>query len=169
MLTYHDYFLQFSPNWGEWPSRLRHCDQNQEVPGLNPTRCSVGLRDPTSLWGSRWPLGRICKTQVINMGWVRLCWLWGSQIAVKKQNKQSNKQKTANQWFNFRAFGYQPPQKHHLNFFAKPPLKSSNCPSPPFLDNPPYILFSCDPTLKIRFFSEPTFLSLIPIPSFKNN
>ena len=39
-----------------------------------------------------------------------------------------------------------PPQKHqpHL-FLAKSPLKSANCPSPPFLGNPPYILVSREP------------------------
>ena len=36
--------------------------------------------------------------------------------------------------------GISPPQKHH-SFFAKPPLKSASCPSPPFLENPPYISF----------------------------
>ena len=38
----------------------------------NHTRRSAGLRDPTSLRGSLWPSGRIWKTQVINIGWVRL-------------------------------------------------------------------------------------------------
>ena len=37
----------------EWPSGLRRCDQNRKVPGSNPTRRSAGLRDPTSLRGSR--------------------------------------------------------------------------------------------------------------------
>ena len=31
-------------SWGEWPSGLRHCDQNRKVPGSNPTRRSAGLR-----------------------------------------------------------------------------------------------------------------------------
>ena len=39
--------------WGEWPSVLKHCDQNRKVPGSNPTRCLAGLRDPTSLRRSR--------------------------------------------------------------------------------------------------------------------
>ena len=39
--------------WGEWPSRLRRCYQNWKVPGSNPARRSAGLRDPTSLRGSR--------------------------------------------------------------------------------------------------------------------
>ena len=79
--------------WGEWPSRLRRCDQNRKVLGSNPTRCSAGLRDPTSLRGSRWLSGRACKTQVINIGWVRLpprqwpkSWPWTSQIVVEKND-----------------------------------------------------------------------------------
>ena len=40
-------------------------------------------------------------------------------------------------------------------FFAKLPLKSPNCRSPPFLGNPPlYIGFSWTPPMKIRFFSK---------------
>ena len=39
--------------WGEWPSVLKFCDQNRKVPGSNPTWCLAGLRDPTSLRGSR--------------------------------------------------------------------------------------------------------------------
>ena len=58
--------------WGEWPSGLRRCDQNWKVPGSNPARRSARLRDPTSLRGSRWASGRICKNAVINIGWVRL-------------------------------------------------------------------------------------------------
>ena len=42
-----------SPLWGEWPSGLRRCSKNRKDPGLNPTRRSVRLRDPTSLRGSR--------------------------------------------------------------------------------------------------------------------
>ena len=45
---------------------------SESVPGSNPTRRLVGLRDPTSLRGFRWPSCRICKTQVINIRWVRL-------------------------------------------------------------------------------------------------
>ena len=33
----------------EWPSRLWHCNLNWKVPGSSPTRCSIGLRDPTLL------------------------------------------------------------------------------------------------------------------------
>ena len=32
---------------------LRRCYQNRKVPGSNPARRSAGLRDPTSLRGSR--------------------------------------------------------------------------------------------------------------------
>ena len=45
--------LELITNWEEWPSGLRRCDQNRKVPGSNPTRRSAGLRDPTSLRGSR--------------------------------------------------------------------------------------------------------------------
>ena len=50
--------------WEEWPSGLRCCDWNRKVPSSNPTRHLARLRDLTSLQGSQWPLGRICKTQV---------------------------------------------------------------------------------------------------------
>ena len=51
---------------------LRCCNQDWKVPSSNPTKRLAGLRDPTSLWSSLSPLGRICKTQVINIRWVRL-------------------------------------------------------------------------------------------------
>ena len=36
------------------------------------------------------------------------------------------------------------------------PLKTTNCPSPPFVGNPPYILaFQDPPPLNVRSFSEP--------------
>ena len=35
--------------WGEWPSGLMCCNQNREFPSSNPTICSAGLRDLTSL------------------------------------------------------------------------------------------------------------------------
>ena len=38
---------------GEWPSGLRRCYRNRKVLGSNPARRSAGLRDPTSLRGSR--------------------------------------------------------------------------------------------------------------------
>ena len=49
-----------------------------------------------------------------------------------------------------------PPQKHPPPLFlAKTPIEFANCLSPPFLDNPPYILIFHEPLLKIGFFSEP--------------
>ena len=58
--------------WGEWPSGLRRCDKNWKAPGSNSTRRSAGLKDPTSLQGSRLPLCRNCTNAIINMGLVRL-------------------------------------------------------------------------------------------------
>ena len=43
--------------WGEWPSGLRHCNQNRKVPHSNSTKLLAGLRDPTLLQGSRWHSG----------------------------------------------------------------------------------------------------------------
>ena len=37
----------------EWPSGLRRCNKNRKVPGSKQTRRLAGLRDPTSLRGSR--------------------------------------------------------------------------------------------------------------------
>ena len=56
--------------WGEWPSRFRHCNQNQNIPSSNPIRSLAGLRDPTSLQGSQWPSCQKCKKAVINIGGV---------------------------------------------------------------------------------------------------
>ena len=60
-------------------------------------------------------------------------------------------------------WGIKPPSK------TPPPLAKTpaNCPSPPFLGNPPPLYwFSVNPPLKVRFFSEPpkyeSFSSLIP-------
>ena len=53
--------------WGEWPSRFRHCNQNQNIPSSNPIRSLAGLRDPTSLQGSQWTLCQKCKKTVINI------------------------------------------------------------------------------------------------------
>ena len=39
--------------WGEWLSGLRRCSKNRKIPGSIPIRRSAGLRDPTSLRGSR--------------------------------------------------------------------------------------------------------------------
>ena len=36
---------------------------------FNPTRCSAGLKDPTSLRGSRWPFGS--KVEIIKTQWLR--------------------------------------------------------------------------------------------------
>ena len=41
--------------------KLRPCILNQKVFGSNPTRCSVGLQDPTSLRSFWWSLGQIVK------------------------------------------------------------------------------------------------------------
>ena len=62
---------------GEWPSGLRLCNKNRKVPGSKLARCLAGLRDPTSLQGSRWPSGRMWTKAVINIGLVRLSpWEW---------------------------------------------------------------------------------------------
>ena len=64
-------------NPGEWPSGLRHCNQNQKVPCSKPTRHLARLRDPTLLWGFRWPLVQTCTNAVINIGLVTLSpWEW---------------------------------------------------------------------------------------------
>ena len=80
---------------GEWPSGLRHWNQNHKVPGSKLARHSTGLRDPTSLWGSWWPSGRTCTNAVINIGLVRMSpWEWpkvGCGTA-----KQQLKKKTLN-------------------------------------------------------------------------
>ena len=56
--------------WGGWPSRFRHCNKNQNIPSSNPIRSLAGLRGPTSLQGSQWPLCQKCKKAVINIGGV---------------------------------------------------------------------------------------------------
>lgn len=40
---------------GEWPSRLKRCNENRKIPGSDSTRRPAGIRNPTSLRGSRWP------------------------------------------------------------------------------------------------------------------
>ena len=76
---------------GEWHSELRCYIQNQRDPSSNPTECSPGPWDQTSLQGSRWQLGQIS----INRGdyyWISKAtpskvaqsWPWGNQAAVKK-------------------------------------------------------------------------------------
>ena len=58
-------------------------------------------------------------------------------------------------------WGINPPLKNTtLIFFAKPPFKSANCLSPPFLGNPPIYWFSFEPPsppppLKIEFCNKP--------------
>ena len=55
-------------------------------------------------------------------------------------------------------FTHPPPHlKTSSLFFDKPPLKSTNCPSPRFRQIPPYLLVfdSTLPPLKTGFFSEP--------------
>ena len=37
----------------EWPSGLKRCNKNRKVAGSKPARRSAGLRDLTSLRGSR--------------------------------------------------------------------------------------------------------------------
>ena len=39
----------YKTTWGEWPSGLRHCSENQEFPGPNPTTHLAGLTDLTLL------------------------------------------------------------------------------------------------------------------------
>ena len=55
--------------------------------------------------------------------------------------------------------GINPPSKTPPPLFlAKPLLKSANCPSPPYLGNPPSILVFVSPSppqKKVGFFSEP--------------
>ena len=77
----------------EWPSGLRHCKENWMVPSLNPTWCSTGLKDPTSLQDSQWPSGHIAENEVINIKLVRLSsqeWpkviLGIAKLAVKKKD-----------------------------------------------------------------------------------
>ena len=69
----------------EWPlGPRRHCNASLKVLSSNPTRC------PTSLWGSWWPLGQNCRNTDLHQvsevvsSTVAQIWLWGSQIAVKK-------------------------------------------------------------------------------------
>ena len=58
----------FNVCFSEWPSGLRRCSKNRKFLGSNPTRLSAGLRDPTSLRGSRWLSGWKCKTQWLTSG-----------------------------------------------------------------------------------------------------
>ena len=67
-----------------------------------------------------------------------------------------------------------PPKNTTPLFLAKFPLKSANCPSPPFLGNPSYILVLHEPSPKSRIFqwtplSSLKFFILNTILSFKSN
>ena len=80
--------------WGEWHSGLKRCNWNRKIPGSNPTRHSAKLRDPTSLWGSRWPSGQNSRKlsdehRVSDAAPSRTAhsWPWDSQVAVKKSCK----------------------------------------------------------------------------------
>ena len=79
--------------WGEWPSGLGRCSKNRKVSGSNPTRRSAGLRDPTSLRGSRWPPGRKCKTQWLTSGEWGCPLDNGPKLAVGQPNSSLKKRK----------------------------------------------------------------------------
>ena len=71
--------------------------------------------------------------------------------------------------------GIKPPQKHHHLFFPSPLLNLQTFKVSFFRYPPPhYILFFCEPTLKIRFFSEPPYvifliMSSLPTALFLEN
>ena len=71
---------------------------NWKVPCSKPSRRLAGLRDPTSLRGSRWPSGRIWANTMIDIRLVRLSlWEWlrvGHGAAKKKKKKMWWKLKT---------------------------------------------------------------------------
>ena len=72
-----------------------------------------------------------------------------------------------------RQWGINRPPSKTLPSFLQAPLKPTNCPSPPFLGNPPSILVFQDPPSKSRIF-QPTpkilkFFVLNIILSFKSN
>ena len=62
-----------------------------------------------------------------------------------------------------------PSQKHYPLFLAKPPLKSANCPSPPFLSNPSYVSVFREPPKNLWTPKILQFSILHPILSFKSN
>ena len=77
--------------WGEQPSGLRRCYQNQKVPSSNPTRHLAGLKDQTSLEGY-WCL----QVKYVNMQWLTVGeWGYpldnGLKLAVEQRNKQLKK------------------------------------------------------------------------------
>ena len=49
--------------WGQWPSGLRRCSNNQKAPGPNPSSRSTEPRDPTPPQSPQRPPGQKCKTQ----------------------------------------------------------------------------------------------------------
>ena len=64
-------------------------------------------------------------------------------------------------------WGINPPQKHHPLFFAKPPLKSASCPSPPFLGNSTlYVVFLVNPPKNQIFQWTPILKFFILNPSY---
>ena len=77
-----------------WPSGLRRCSKNRKVPCSNPTRRSAGLRDPTSLRGSWWPLGRKCNTQWLTSGEWGCPIDNGPKLALGQPNSSLKKKKT---------------------------------------------------------------------------
>ena len=86
-----NYLLLNEDKW-EFPSGSRRCDRNRKVPGWNPARRSVGLRDPNSLWGSRWPSVWNLTYVIINIGEEMLSlreWPKVGRGAAKKQIKKN--------------------------------------------------------------------------------
>lgn len=74
----------------QWPGGLRRWDQ-KPISSSNLTRRSTGLRDPTSLPGSRWPSGRNSRNAVINIRFLRLYprkWPKDDRKAAKEQLKK---------------------------------------------------------------------------------
>ena len=61
-----------------------------KIPVQTPLGARPGLGSQPRYEASRWPLGRICKNAVINIGWVRLTqsWPWVIQIAGKNKKNQ---------------------------------------------------------------------------------
>ena len=97
LLSQPSKFDIFAAGWnhGEWPSGLRRCSKNRKVPGSNPTRCSAGLRDPTSLRGSWWPSGRkFKKTQWLTSGQWGCPLDNGPKLAVRQPNSSLKKKKS---------------------------------------------------------------------------
>ena len=52
-----------------WPSRSRHCDENQNMHSSNHTRCLAQLRNLISLWCFRWtPRQNYANKQWLTLG-----------------------------------------------------------------------------------------------------